>query len=53
MKMANSEKNGTMDFFDKMPYLYEKPLVVPKQIIKQKMQGAVSFVESHRICKIK
>ena len=40
-------------FFDKLPYLYGKPFVAQKKIIKQKMQGAGSFVARKKISKIK
>ena len=42
--MSKSEKSKILDFFDKLPYLYGKPFVAQKKIIKQKMQGAGSFV---------
>ena len=44
LKWQKSEKNRILDFFDKFQYIYEKPFVGQKKVVKQKMEGGKSFV---------
>ena len=45
LKWQKSEKNGILDFLtNSNTYVYGKPFIAQKKIIKQKIQGAKSFV---------